>query len=69
MNDRDWQPNQAQPGEMYTVEGRIKAIGAFARGLKNQDPRGRSYRRSMQRTGLMLIVGVVLVIVILSVIP
>jgi hypothetical protein len=37
---------------MYTVEGRIKAVGAFARGLKNDDPRTKRFRRSMRHSAL-----------------
>jgi hypothetical protein len=37
---------------MFTVEGRIRSVGTLARGLKNRDPRLRSYRRSMQRIAL-----------------
>ena len=58
MNDRDWQPNEAAPGEMYTPEGQIKAAGALARGLAHPDPRGRTYRRQMQRTGLLFVAAV-----------
>jgi len=39
---------------MYTPEGQIKAWGALARGLKNNDARHRRYRRQMQRTGLII---------------
>jgi hypothetical protein len=67
MNEQeDWQPNWAKPGEMYTPEGRIKAAGAFARGLKNTDPRTKRYRRQMQRTGLLIIAAAVAVIVAVS---
>jgi hypothetical protein len=45
----DWQPATSQPGEIFTVEGRIGAAGAFARGLKSGDRRLREYRRSMMR--------------------
>lgn len=68
MNDQDWQPNTANPGEMYTPEGQIKAWGAFARGLRNDDPRARRYRRSMQRTGLLIVGFVIALIVLVSVI-
>jgi hypothetical protein len=44
-----WQPATSRPGELFTIEGRIAAAGAFARGLRNQDPRLSSYRRSMLR--------------------
>jgi hypothetical protein len=48
---------------MYTPEGQIKAAGAFARGLTHADPRGRSYRRQMQRTGLMFVAVAVAVVI------
>jgi hypothetical protein len=63
VNDHDWQPNEAKPGEMYTPEGQIKAAGAFARGLTHADPRGRTYRRQMQRTGLMFVAVAVAVVI------
>jgi hypothetical protein len=63
VNDQDWQPNEARPGELYTPEGQIKAAGAFARGLTHSDPRGRAYRRQMQRTGLMFVAAAVAVVV------
>jgi hypothetical protein len=40
---------------MFTVEGRVRGAGVFARGVKNRDPRLRAYRRSMRRTALMLV--------------
>ena len=63
-NDSEWSPATSAPGELYTVEGRIRATGAFAQGLKNRDPRGRAYRRSMQRAAL-LCVGVVVALLAL----
>jgi hypothetical protein len=42
----DWNPATSEPGEIYTVEGRIASTGAFARGFTNNDPRARAYRRS-----------------------
>jgi hypothetical protein len=48
---------------MYTPEGQIKAAGAFARGLTHADPRGRTYRRQMQRTGLMFVAVAVAVVI------
>jgi hypothetical protein len=52
-DDSDWQPATSRPGELFTVEGRIRAAGAFARGARNKDPRLKQYRRSMQRTSLV----------------
>ena len=50
----DWQPATSSPGELFTVEGRIRSAGAFARGARNRDPRLREYRRSMQRIALVV---------------
>lgn len=58
-DENDWSPVTSRPGEMFTVEGQIKQYGAFARGLKNDDPRLKPYRRSMYRTGgAILAIGV-----------
>lgn len=51
----EWTPATSAPGELYTVEGRIEAVGAFTRGLKNDDPRLRPYRRQMWRSGLLVL--------------
>lgn len=63
-----WQPATSNPGELYTVEGQIRSVGAFAQGLTNDDPRLAPYRRSMRRTGLVFVglaigIGVVLAVV------
>lgn len=50
-----WQPATSKPGELLTVEGQIKAYGALAAGLTNDDPRLAPYRRSMWRTGLAFV--------------
>jgi hypothetical protein len=42
----EWSPASSRPGEMFTVEGRIAGMGAFARGVANDDARARAYRRS-----------------------
>ena len=63
MNEGPWQPNEAEPGELYTPEGQIKAAGAFARGLVHADPRGRAYRRQMQRTGFTIMIVAIAVLV------
>lgn len=58
----DWQPATSKPGELYTVEGQIQSVGAFARGLHNRDPRASAYRRSMFRTALVVVaIGVAVV--------
>jgi hypothetical protein len=46
---------------LYTVEGRIRSVGAFARGLKNKDPRVAAYRRSMRRTALGFVAIAILI--------
>jgi hypothetical protein len=48
---------------MFTIEGRIRATGVLARGLKHRDPRGRAYRRSMYRVGLWCLASMVAVVV------
>jgi hypothetical protein len=63
-----WEPSSSQPGEMYTPEGQIKAWGALARGLKNDDPRHRRYRRQMQRTGLLIAGAAIAVVVLVAIV-
>jgi hypothetical protein len=46
---------------VFTVEGRIRAMGVFVRGVKNRDPRLKAYRRSMRRTALVFVGIAVLV--------
>ena len=53
--ETDWQPATSEPGELFTVEGRIRAAGAFARGLQNRDPRLVAYRRSMRRVAAAVV--------------
>ena len=43
----DWQPATSRPGEVFTPEGQIAGVGAFARGLKNRRRRSSRSRRSM----------------------
>ena len=63
----DWQPATSRPGELFTIEGQIRASGVFLRGLKNHDPRLRPYRRSMWRTGLAIMAAGGLVIAAIAV--
>jgi hypothetical protein len=49
---RAWNPATSRPGEMFTIEGRIAGMGAFARGLADDDARVRAYRRSALRFAL-----------------
>ncbi len=64
-----WQPATSNPGELYTVEGQIRSVGAFAQGLTNDDPRLAPYRRSMWRTGLVFVglaIGIGVVVAVVS---
>ena len=65
-DENDWSPATSRPGEIFTVEGEIRSYGALARGLKNRDPRGRAYRRSMQRVALWCVASAVGVVVIVG---
>jgi hypothetical protein len=54
----------SEPGELYTPEGRIRGVGAFASGLKRRSPRSKEYRRSMARVGATVLgIGVVIAVV------
>lgn len=66
-HDDDWQPATSKPGELYTVEGRIRSAGAFWRGLTRGDSRNSAYRRSMIRIGLwvMAAAGAFIALIIL----
>ena len=67
-HDRDdWQPATSQPGELYTPEGQIRSARSLALGLFSKDPRRKRYRRSMQRTALM-IVGLAIAVVVVAVV-
>lgn len=63
-DENDWSPATSRPGEIFTVEGEIRSYGALARGLKNRDPRGRAYRRSMQRVALWCVAAAVALVVV-----
>ena len=69
-DELDWQPATSRPGELFTVEGRIRATGAAARNLANDDPRLRRFQWSMVKTGLAVLgfglAAIVLVAVIAS---
>jgi hypothetical protein len=69
-DERQWQPATSKPGEVFTDEGQIRSIGAFARGAVTHDVRLRAYRRSMWLTGLVVIAlgvaGVALVVLAAS---
>ncbi len=54
-DELDWQPATSRPGELFTVEGRIRATGAAARNLANDDPRLRRFQWSMVKTGLAVL--------------
>ncbi|CAB4363111.1 MAG: hypothetical protein F2681_06805 [Actinobacteria bacterium] len=66
LGDDDWQPATSAPGELYTPEGQIKAMGAFARGATNRNPRTRAYQRSMARTAAAVMAIGIAVIAIIS---
>ena len=61
----EWSPATSAPGEIFTPEGQIKQYGALARGLKNEDPRLKPYRRQMWGTGLAVI-GIGIAVVVLA---
>ena len=64
-HDDDWQPATSKPGELFTVEGQIRATGAFWRGLARGDRRNRNYQRSMMRSAAMVVaMGTALIVVI-----
>ena len=64
-DDEEWNPATSNPGEIFTPEGQIKQAGAFARGLKNDDPRLRPYRRQMWGTGLAIVgIGIALIVLV-----
>lgn len=69
-DELDWQPATSRPGELFTVEGRIRATGAAARNLANADPRLRRFQWSMVKTGLAVLgiglAAIVLVAVVAS---
>lgn len=65
-DENDWSPATSRPGEIFTVEGEIRSYGALARGLKNRDPRGRAYRRSMQRAALWCVAAAVAAVVVVG---
>jgi hypothetical protein len=65
-DDDEWQPATSRPGEIYTVEGRIRQVGHLARSWKRKEPRLRGYRREMRRTGLAIVgLGVALAVIVL----
>jgi hypothetical protein len=67
-DDDDWQPATSRPGEIYTVEGRIRQVGHLARSWKRKEPRLRGYRREMRRVGLAIVgLGLVVVVIVLVV--
>jgi hypothetical protein len=65
--DEEWNQATSSPGEIFTPEGQIKQAGQFARGLTNDDPRLKPYRRQMWRTGLTIVAIGIAAIVLVSV--
>ena len=63
-----WQPATSEPGELYTPQGQINAIGAAARGLRARDPRNRAYRRSMMRSALMVLAAGIMLVAVVAVV-
>lgn len=66
--DSNWSPATSRPGEIYTVEGRVRSVGVLARGLRRSSPRGRRYRRAMVFTGIRVALTLGLVLVLVAVI-
>jgi hypothetical protein len=63
-DDDAWSAATSRPGEIYTVEGRIRATGVFWRNAKRADPRLRPYRHAMWSTSLVFVaLGIVAVAV------
>jgi hypothetical protein len=67
-DESEWSPATSRPGELFTIEGRIRATGAFWRNAKRNDPRSLPYRRSMWAAALVCsgaaVVAVVIAVVI-----
>jgi hypothetical protein len=63
---REWNPATSRPGEVFTVEGRIAGVGAFARGLSDRDPRTRAYRRSALQFALGWVIAGGLVVFVVA---
>lgn len=61
-SEDDWSAATSRPGEIYTVEGRIRATGTFWRNAKRGDPRLRPYRRAMW--GMSLVFGTLIVVAV-----
>ena len=53
MNSRDddWQPATSEPGELFTVEGQLRASRNYWRNVKSDEPRARKHRRTIARQG------------------
>jgi hypothetical protein len=67
-SDDSWQPATSRPGELFTVEGQLRSGRAFARGLRNRDPRLHGYRRAMLRKAAMAFGAAVVIAVAVVVI-
>ena len=68
LPDDEWQPATSEPGQAYTPEGQIKAVGAFMRGLHDPNPRAAAYRRAGIRMGLKVMAGGIALVALLMVI-
>jgi hypothetical protein len=65
-HDDNWQPATSKPGELYTVEGRIRSAGTFWRNLR-RGGRRTAEQNSMIRIGLwvMAAAGAFIALIIL----
>jgi hypothetical protein len=68
LPDEEWQPATSEPGQVYTPEGQIKAVGAFMRGLHDPNPRVAVYRRAGIRMGLMVMAGGIALVALIAVV-
>jgi hypothetical protein len=59
-----WQPATSDPGELYTIEGQIRGVGAFASGLKSRAGRSRHKRPMARVAAVVLVLGALVVFVL-----
>ena len=61
-------PVTSRPGEIHTIEGQVRTAGRLPEGLKNRDPRGRPFRRSMHRAAMwyVAVAAAALVVAVLA---
>jgi hypothetical protein len=46
-SQRDGWSGSREPEDLYQLDPKVRTVGIVARGLKNRDPRGHAFRRSM----------------------